>query len=452
MDGGNRMDARSVDAPMADAPSADGGVDGGPMCTDPECDDGNPCNGVEDCDTISGTCVSGTELSDGTPCTAGGTVCFDGACITPQCGNSVTEPGEQCDDGRNGNDNDGCTDACTRTCVTPADCASLANACNAATCTANRCVVTPANETGPCDDGNECTDFDTCQSGTCVSGAPLDCSSLTNACRLGTCDSATGLCFGLPRNEGGACGPFCTVGAVCNGGACSGGTPRDCSAGVPECQMGSCNATTMSCDMTSRPDGTSCLGGGGFCEAGACVRCGGSGERCCPTAPLCGSGLFCATSGPLVGTCQPCGAATQPCCPGGSCNPPLSCSAGVCQCVPNCAGVVCGPDPVCGTGNCGTCSAPTTCSNGRCCMGLGSPCGTPPNCCSNLCDGAGVCVSCLGDGAVCNSPSDCCTGTVCDASQTPDRCRACLPTDATCTTSSQCCSNFCDLNRCAPDS
>jgi cysteine-rich repeat protein len=42
--------------------------------------------------------------------------------IVSTCGNGTVEPGEDCDDRRNGDPDDGCTDSCTYTCTLPTDC------------------------------------------------------------------------------------------------------------------------------------------------------------------------------------------------------------------------------------------------------------------------------------------------------------------------------------------
>jgi len=70
--------------------------------------------------------------------------------MPPECGNGETEEGEDCDDRMNGDDLDGCTDAC------------------AFTCTADDLVL--------CDDANPCTGEEGCDEGThtCTAGTPLD--------------------------------------------------------------------------------------------------------------------------------------------------------------------------------------------------------------------------------------------------------------------------------------
>ncbi|MFQ5591985.1 MAG: hypothetical protein ACE5HE_12535, partial [Phycisphaerae bacterium] len=52
----------------------------------------------------------------------------------------------------------------------------------------------------PCDDGDPCTD-DACSGGSCA-GTPLDCSFLDDACSVGICNPALGVCDIDPRNEG----------------------------------------------------------------------------------------------------------------------------------------------------------------------------------------------------------------------------------------------------------
>ncbi len=75
----------------------------------------------------------------------------------PVCGNEELEDGEDCDDGNNGDNDDGCTDQCTFTCTSHVDCDDI-NGCNGReTCdvTKHTCVAgTPIN----CDDANFCTD------------------------------------------------------------------------------------------------------------------------------------------------------------------------------------------------------------------------------------------------------------------------------------------------------
>jgi len=102
----------------------DGGT--GSCSVDFDCTDYEPCNGEELCD--GGECVSGDPLPNGEVCDMGGPetgICEDLACLFPEgCGDGTTQPelDEQCDDGRNGDNEDGCTDDCFYSCETDEDC------------------------------------------------------------------------------------------------------------------------------------------------------------------------------------------------------------------------------------------------------------------------------------------------------------------------------------------
>ncbi|MGE0791726.1 MAG: putative metal-binding motif-containing protein [Sandaracinaceae bacterium] len=139
-----------------------------PSCTltcgnDTDCDDGLACNGVEQCDVGTYTCGPGTPQADGTACSttevADG-VCGSGVCLEPGCGNAVTEPGESCDDGADGDPDDGCTDTCTFSCIVDPDCDD-SDVCNGnETCDLTTHVCQPATDLD-CDDASPCT-TDTC--------------------------------------------------------------------------------------------------------------------------------------------------------------------------------------------------------------------------------------------------------------------------------------------------
>ena len=73
---------------------------GGPVPCPRECDDGNPCNGIEACDTVEGTCVAGTpiECDDGEICN-GIETCDEsnGECVdpaAPQCPKAPDQCGQ----------------------------------------------------------------------------------------------------------------------------------------------------------------------------------------------------------------------------------------------------------------------------------------------------------------------------------------------------------------------
>ncbi len=142
--------------------------------------------------------------------------------VPPVCGDSITEPGEDCDDG-----NTVGGDCCSATCAFESAgsvCTTDGVSCTVDSCDgAGTCDHTPdhgacddsnlctddvcdavldcqiTNNTDPCDDGDVCTAGDTCGGGTCQSGGPISC----DACE--ECDSGAG-CIPTPQTA-----PICRV-------------------------------------------------------------------------------------------------------------------------------------------------------------------------------------------------------------------------------------------------
>jgi len=71
-----------------------------------------------------------------------------------------------------------------------------------------------------CDDGDACSQTDTCQSGTCVGSNVVAC-PLLGACEVGLCSPANGVCLAAQKLDGTPC-----TGGVCLAGGCfiEGGT------------------------------------------------------------------------------------------------------------------------------------------------------------------------------------------------------------------------------------
>ena len=71
-----------------------------------------------------------------------------------------------------------------------------------------------------CDDGDTCTQVDTCQSGTCVGASVLDCPPL-GECEVGLCNPANGACLPAHKQDNTPC-----AGGLCIAGGCfiEGGT------------------------------------------------------------------------------------------------------------------------------------------------------------------------------------------------------------------------------------
>ncbi|MEZ4373789.1 MAG: hypothetical protein R3B07_23410 [Polyangiaceae bacterium] len=151
-------------------------------CTvDADCDDGNPCNGKETC-SADNKCELGQAVNcdDGNACTAdscvmangscahealddgatcgSGKICLSVSCKTSVCGDHYvdTAKGEECDDGKDGDNTDGCKDDCKFTCKTNADC-NDDNACTNDVCNTSTHTCTNTDISSTCNDGDACT-------------------------------------------------------------------------------------------------------------------------------------------------------------------------------------------------------------------------------------------------------------------------------------------------------
>jgi hypothetical protein len=278
---------------VKDGTSCDGGADGGfSVCSggscvacdqSADCSDPSTCaQKTIDCSTGSPVCTAtGANLRDGTSCDTGKN-CLAGTCTTCTDG-MACPPANLCHEGK--------LSCATSTCVdqsTPAadgtPCASqtvcLSGQCNSACAAGGQC--TPAGNicrtgkyicsTGvqtcmdmgagqnvPCDDGNGCTQTDSCQNGTCTGGNPVSCTA-SDACHAaGSCTSTgstTHTCSNPTGNQGGSCGTNMT----CSSGTCG------CASGFTTCGS-SCvalNTDGLNCGTC----GHGCLGG--MCSGGHC--------------------------------------------------------------------------------------------------------------------------------------------------------------------------------------
>ena len=105
-----------------------------------------------------------------------------------------------------------------------------------------------------CNDGLFCNGVETCLSGICQSGTPINCSGLNNQCNTGICNEVTDSCNIQPSNEGLSCndGLFCNIGETCQSGVCTGGSSNTCSDNNL-CTTDSCNELTNSCEYLVIP-------------------------------------------------------------------------------------------------------------------------------------------------------------------------------------------------------
>ena len=313
---------------------------------------GQLCKASSDCN--SGDCVGGTCCPAGSGCFIGG-VCYAANAVNPnnacqQCTPATSATawsakanGTKCDDG----------DACTQT-----------DTCQAGTCTGGNPVTCTASDqchsVGVCDkgsgtcsnpdkadgtacsDGNACTRTDTCQQGKCTGSNPVTCTAQDQCHSAGTCDSGTGTCSNPAKANGTSCddGNKCTQSDTCQSGTCTAGTAVTCTASDQCHDIGACNPSTGACSNPVAANGTSCDDGdkctqNDTCQSGTCTA---------------GSAVTCTALDQCheVGTCDP--------------------SSGTCSNPPASDTTLCGNNFHCSAGQCpSSCSLDTDCAPGYTC-------------------------------------------------------------------------------------
>lgn len=122
-----------------------------------------------------------------------------------------------------------------------------------------------------CDDGDACTQTDTCLAGKCVGNNPRICGSGETCSGTWVCDPTTGSCVGDVTPNGTICddGDACTIDDVCQVGVCRGLDTVRCSPADACHAEGICDPTSGVCSMPAMPDETVCPGG--VCQSGECV-------------------------------------------------------------------------------------------------------------------------------------------------------------------------------------
>ncbi len=376
-------DAADMDATDA-ADAADAGGDGsGSRCGD-GCDDGNPCTD-DICE--AGRCVFPPRA--GAVCPGG--ICCDGACVDPLSDEHCGGCGAACDD-----ETQECVgaspEAATCECIGELeDCDGDPSRCevdpmrdrlHCGACDERCADPTPAciaGACGACDTAADCPAMRECHSGVACADGRCEYTVAAGSCLIDGVCVASGAISDDPCR---ACDPttsqtewsiavgaacdlgFCVEGESCNAvGACTGGTPRDCSmTDALLCTDHACDEDADRCDTeisfgcviddacvpagTSAAnecqecvtgdsayrdvaDMTSCMGGFGVCIAGVCAPvedcdCNITGIGCRPNgAPspdgcgICNSALStsmwspradgteCASGHCIAGTCDP---------------------------------------------------------------------------------------------------------------------------------------------------
>lgn len=384
-------------------------------CSNPEKPDRTPCDDGKTC-TASDQCTGGK-------CGGSAVVCDDGiSCSVDSCG----EPGgckvdlsqcgctsdAKCDDGNPCNGVEKC-DLDTLACVsgTPVSCANLDDACNTGTCDrqTGACKKAPKTDGTTCDDGSACTRSDACAMGACVGSDPVVCTALDQCHAVGVCAPATGVCSNPNKTDGTTCNDnnACTQTDSCQTGECKGTNPVACVA-LDQCHVaGTCNTKTGVCTNPAKGDGSGCNDGDKCTQTDTCQagECKGANPVVCTASDQCHD----------VGTCAPAtGNCTNPakqngtlCDDSDKCTRTDSCQAGKCT----------GSDPV-------TCSSLGTCYDvGSCDPGTGicsNPYSPPGTSCSDgnactsgeACTGTGKCDG--GSAVICQPPANTCRTNTCN--------------------------------------
>ena len=181
---------------------------------DPEqfCDDGQVCNGQEDCNATNTDCVDGTPLVCEKNCFLGadtGEVCTSATTCAKVCVGG-TNHGNPCNADPDCPNNGRCgPTTCLGSCVEPAGCVQCVSAAT-------------------CDDGLFCNGTETCSGGQCVAGTAPDCTSFGTApCSQGICNENTNQCVSFDTNNGANCedNNHCTASQRCSGGLCVNNPP-----------------------------------------------------------------------------------------------------------------------------------------------------------------------------------------------------------------------------------
>jgi len=204
-------------------------------CTQDTCDANNQC--------VNQPIYDDCDCMEGKPCLE--KTCTNVACENYVCVEENQASGTVCDDKNDCTHTDVCDSGggCSGEQYTCED----NNVCTIDECTGDGgCNHTSGNEGGVCDDENSCTYDDECNDGTC-GGTSYTCED-NNVCTTNEC-TGDGGCNYLAGNNGGVCDDSdpCTYDDECNGGTCA-GTNYTCEDNnvctTNECDgLGDCNYT-----------------------------------------------------------------------------------------------------------------------------------------------------------------------------------------------------------------
>jgi hypothetical protein len=365
------------------------------------CNDGNACTQTDTCQ--AGKCTG----SNPVVCKAQDQCHNAGTCDpSTGCSNPAKENGAECDDGNVCTQTDTCqAGKCTGS--NPVVCKAQDQCHNAGTCNSSTGCSNPAKSNGTsCDDGSKCTTNDTCQSGACTGGAAVVCRAQDQCHNAGTCDPSTG-CSNPAKDNGATCddGDKCTDNDTCQSGTCTAGSAVTCRAQDQCHTAGTCSPST-GCSNPAKDNGTTCDDGskcteGDTCQSGTCT--GGTAVTCraqdqCHNAGTCNPSTGCSNPAKDDGTT---------CNDGSQCTENDTCRSGVCM-----AGtaVTCRAQDQCH--NAGTCDPGTGCSNPA--KDDGAHCDDGNRCTENDTCQSGICTA--GAGVTCTAQDQCHNPGTCDPS------------------------------------
>lgn len=469
---GGTMDAGSM-------PGTDAGVDAGvPLratgaaCTaDSQCQDGT-CLMLGFTDgyctrscTSSTNCLAGSQCGDNPTGSGPARVCLV-QCSQPGQSPGGCRTGYVCDTTANTAGVPVCQPGCVSntTCGAAPTCDSRGFCCGSngfACCEGTMCASGNTCQAGTCRTGAACgatgqaccTSGAACQPGNlCSANVCTACGGLSQACcagstcTTGTCTNGTCQTAASCGNAGQACctsGAACVTGSVCQAGTCAacGGLNQPCCGGST-CTTGTCTGGTCqapACGNAGQAcctSGTACLGST-VCQAGTCTACGGSGQACC-------AGNTCTEGTCQSGTCQAasaCGAVAQACCTSGTaCTAGAVCYAGYCRAL---TGGACTTSIYCDGDACLT-QQGTRWLGGYCSARCTTTCAAGSSCSPYLGLSQAYCLKhCTWDGG----QGDCRTGYVCDRYMIPNTdqatCISACSSNAECGTNGQCSNGFC---------
>jgi alpha-tubulin suppressor-like RCC1 family protein len=239
------------------------------------CDDSNLCTKTDVC--LVGVCGGSNPVN----CQALDQCHTAGTCTpaTGKCSNLAAADGTICDDGSACTQKDICqAGICTGTnpiVCAPLDQCHMTGTCNAAT---GMCSNPPKADTYSCDDGNACTHPDTCQLGACIGVNPVICAAPDQCHTLGTCNSMTGKCSNPMQVDGAMCndGDACSQMDTCQSGVCTGSTTIICPDPDQCHKVGTCNPATGLCSNPAKAPNSPCDDGNACtkadsCQAGTCT-------------------------------------------------------------------------------------------------------------------------------------------------------------------------------------